>query len=448
MMTFENLVRNNVQKKYFCEDCVPKKRLLIGGLLINTCYMDIMDACQICGESKRKRSMLSIERLVSKFNRKTEDFKKLFEKSNSGEFSAVEVINRSVFAGQEECFQQMANKVSSLILHEILDSQSDSEPFWDDSSKYKEVEYQPNDGDLFREWKKHEESLIKVNRYFNKQVGKYFSEILFEITDQGYGGCNLMAIKKHSGCFFRARSYETHDEFCRIKLNPSIELYAPKYTSNSPGRMNAQGVETLYLANSIKTARAEVGGGKCLVARFLIKKRLKILDFTKINNNLFKRISPLDGEYFSRQKYRQIILKIIPEMLALPGADLDYVMTQAFCNFIATWEGWGKIEVHGVAYKSAKSGIGGKNFVIFDPHNKISRGRFVLDSIYKDRSKKGIRIGSRFRLMVPGRTNSANVGYPLNIHRLHRALNRFNPKNEELPRSPRDGVQNRRSEAR
>ncbi|GAB7058252.1 hypothetical protein JCM16163A_50010 [Paenibacillus sp. YK5] len=145
--------------------------------------------------------------------------------------------------------------------------------------------------------------------------------------------------------FTRARINEKDKDFIKNK-----ELAAPPEHLVGVGRLNQKGIRYLYIADTTKTAVAELRpwiNAVITVADVKAKRSLKVIDFvpkSTDNESSFKRII---GELFSKP--------VRPDI-----SDLEYLPTQCIAEFVK------RNGYDGVRYASAVN-PNGINYCLFDP---------------------------------------------------------------------------------
>ena len=233
------------------------------------------------------------------------------------------------------------------------------------------------------EWLSIEKSLTHENRYFNIQAKDFFNKILFYATlvENEEGRYSILTEICTDQELYRARTYKDADMQNKIKNNFNREMYAPVPHNSSNNRMSASGVSLLYLGDKVETCKAELDNSDSMIfAKFKINNTLIFFDFTKFDCNFqssfFKSVFEYDYEDYIKMQlfFKYCINNFIS---ALMENNLDYVMTQAFCNHIQVWSGWGETKISGVIYKSAKYSDG-KNYAIFDPHKCLVKRNFHI----------------------------------------------------------------------
>ena len=137
----------------------------------------------------------------------------------------------------------------------------------------------------------------------------------------------------------------------------------------------------LYLGDSIETCRKEIGYSKRAVfVKLIFQKSLQFFDFTKFNNHFFENspVNVFSIGYRDVMKSRYFLQNFINKKISNPiKNDIDYVMTQALCNYIEVHVQMVDVKIDGVIYNSVKNAKG-KTYAIFSPHNSKVKKNFKL----------------------------------------------------------------------
>lgn len=207
-------------------------------------------------------------------------------------------------------------------------------------------------------WEEFKNSLIKSNRYHTST----FNTNLFE-----------------QYCWAAPKIYTAGTKFYRGRISnvdgfPIDEMGCPPFKSSKPGRVNAEGIECLYLASNLETTVNEVRAGVAdyvTIATFELQKNIIIADLKNIN-----KISPLSipdsnflVNYAINKEHLSKINKEMSKIVRQSDTKLDYVPTQYICDYIKTLERKGPdgmvIKFAGVEYDSTLC-QNGYNIAIFD----------------------------------------------------------------------------------
>lgn len=209
------------------------------------------------------------------------------------------------------------------------------------------------------DWLAFEES-IKYKSRFNFTPG--FDEKVLRRAI-GRCGCTL----ERGQLFSRAR--KTTGGKCYGRK----DMFPPPREKCVSGRFNPSGIRVLYLANDEQTAIAEMRPkvkDRFCVAKFALKKKVKILDLRKICT-----ISPFgseDSQLFYLTNYG-ILKRIEAEFSRVVDGmnnDLDYLISQYICDVIRRC-GWKGVLYHSTLNK------GGENLALFSSEDAKMRAGTV-----------------------------------------------------------------------
>lgn len=235
---------------------------------------------------------------------------------------------------------------------ELFDNDVIIEEFYDDEYKTKHSLLKTYS------WENFTENLIKNNRYHTN----HFNEKILELF-----------------CPKIVKQYKKGSKFYRGRIS-SKEGYhlnnmgAPDFKNSRDGRVNACGVECLYLASEVKTTISEVRAGTSdyvTVGIFELQEDINIVDLKRID-----KISPftLDENEISLVDYainKRFLHKINEEMgkvIKQSDSRLDYIPTQYISDYIKSIESntGGKL-YSGIEYNSTLCDSG-YNLAIFYPN--------------------------------------------------------------------------------
>jgi hypothetical protein len=150
--------------------------------------------------------------------------------------------------------------------------------------------------------------------------------------------------------FYRGRISKTHSGY------DTIEMGAPPCELAKAGRVNAEGISHLYLANDEKTTIHEVRAGAydiITVGTFELNKDIVIIDFERLN-----KIYPFaDGvdllEYAINIDYLKKMNYEISKTLRRDDSTLDYIPTQFIADYIESFQENNNAPLYrGIEYKS------------------------------------------------------------------------------------------------
>ena len=175
-------------------------------------------------------------------------------------------------------------------------------------------------------WENFTKHLTQHNRYHSS----FFNTKLFE-----------------KFCWLIIKKYPKGTKFYRARISKKegfdiSQMGCPPCHESRSGRVNAAGVECLYLSSDLDTTISEVRADRAdyvTIATFELKEDIWVVDFKHID-----KLSPLklDDISVSLQEYitnKQYLNKINAEMgkiVRRGDAVLEYIPTQYICDFIKT----------------------------------------------------------------------------------------------------------------
>jgi len=203
-------------------------------------------------------------------------------------------------------------------------------------------------------WKEFQEEVKYKNRYFSRFFNSEITTMLL-----GY----LIEVIQPEEELFRGRISPNSKGF------QPADMGAPPATESTAGRINAAGIECLYLSDSISTCIHEIRASEydyVSIAKFQAKKPISL-----INLNLITKISPFLPDYLEPKVIainRGLFQEIDDEISKVTNkvtSHLEYIPTQWFSDFIKHFV-YGESLVSGIKYKSVMS-VNGFNIGSFYP---------------------------------------------------------------------------------
>jgi hypothetical protein len=179
--------------------------------------------------------------------------------------------------------------------------------------------------------------------------------------------CSFLEKKyKNGDVFFRGRISKDKDGFSMKQMGP------PPFEKASAGRLNAEGISHLYLANDRKTTIHEVRAGAydvIFVGEFVLKKDITVVDFQNLEN-----IYPFaEGvnllEFAINIDHLRMLDSEMSKILRRNDSPLDYIPTQYISDYIKSFkDNKGKPQYCGIKYRSTMNKAG-YNLVSFYPND-------------------------------------------------------------------------------
>lgn len=178
-------------------------------------------------------------------------------------------------------------------------------------------------------------------------------------------------------------SYQAGEQFFRARISSNSngfsinEMGAPPPHAAKAGRVNAEGISVLYLADSIDTAVYEVRAGRydyITIGTFVLKEDINI-----VNLDLLNTISPfmfVDGgiaQYAINLPHLSRLSQEVARPLRRFDSSLDYLPTQYISDYIKSQPG-----ISGITYGSTMA-MKGINLAAFIPAQFECRSVKVIE---------------------------------------------------------------------
>lgn len=274
------------------------------------------------------------------------------------------------------CDDNVASEVSSaLISSDPYDPRDGDEPFYSSEALYAGAEYY---GSPYWEALVSFRDIIKhKRRFFIDDIAPHLSEIFTELqshkTEDGRTPIASIAPDELAGVFYRGRIVSSDHELSRILINPSAELGPPPPSMARAGRMNPAGIPVFYGAYDRNTCIVELrppAGSRVVTGKFKLCKPITILDLT-----VFDQPMDLPGIFADPDRtirLHQMFMREFHDEIAKPilpcDEAIDYIITQVISEYLSC-----KLGVTGLVYRSAQSGAGSKNIVLFRDASFVKR---------------------------------------------------------------------------
>jgi DNA-directed RNA polymerase subunit RPC12/RpoP len=230
----------------------------------------------------------------------------------------------------------------------------------------------PPDGWKYQEsWRFFCDEVLKRSRFFSPVAEGVLKEIFGNIASlenrEGISVIREAGPETELNEVFRARVAQTTSELDRILAEPEKELASPPFKFAKGGRMNAAGISTFYGAESAETCVAEVRppvGGRVVVGRFQIIRRLRLLDFSVLSD-VYAKGSVFDPTFADHVGHTAFFESLVRELTlpVLPGEEtFKYLPTQVVAEYLAE-----RVcpKLDGIIFSSTQDGEKGENIVLF-----------------------------------------------------------------------------------
>lgn len=261
---------------------------------------------------------------------------KIFNDSFNEDLIAVIIQNLCL----EYCKERKDLFTSNVILEKLLNS-----------------DYRDSHLALSTSWDQFTKEIIEVNRYHSRYIQKDVLKSLFSYVETHYS---------KNDRFFRARTVS------KDYIYRKNEMGAPGGRKSSEGRINARGVNCLYLATDEETCIKEIRAGAfeyVCVGTFTVIDSLRLVNLAKITEiNPFYLIS--NNTNIADIALNKSVLEDMDKSIRKPQSSkddpLDYVPTQFLADYIKSIvDENGNPIYDGIEFKSTHSDTG-RNVVLFD----------------------------------------------------------------------------------
>ena len=241
----------------------------------------------------------------------------------------------------------------------------------------------PDDSEWEKKWFDFEESLKNKTRFFSRNAFEHLHSVFQHIEHFKTHDKNpVVKIIGHDSdieILYRARAFQSDSGLKSALELPHKELGPPPSSFAKAGRMNASGISVFYGATNSATALAEIRppvGSNVIVAKFQIKRKLKVLDlsalsYTVVKGSIFdtKYVSILSRTSFLRKLSQRMTKAVMPD-----DEHFEYLPTQAISDFLASEMGF-----DGIIFPSAQS-ESGYNVALFNHAARVEEITYPKDS--------------------------------------------------------------------
>jgi hypothetical protein len=181
-------------------------------------------------------------------------------------------------------------------------------------------------------------------------------------------------------CSYLEKTYEKGQKFYRGRISKTSsgfdisEMNAPPFELAKAGRVNAEGISHLYLANDINTTIHETRAGAydiITVGTFELQKNITIIDFQKL-----EKIYPFSEDldllgYAINIEYLKRMNQEMSKTLRRDDSPLDYIPTQFIADYIKSFQKDDNYPLYrGIEYQSTMN-RDGYNLVAFYPDDFV-----------------------------------------------------------------------------
>lgn len=234
------------------------------------------------------------------------------------------------------------------------------------------------DGYLWHsEWREFERALKTQTRYFSQKAAAHLTALFDDIESMPTKGGKPIIIdagpETRLTHFYRARVFQSDERLEQAIQRPDLEIGPPPPALAGSGRMNARGISVFYGATTPETALAEVRppvGSKVVVARFELLRPMRLLDL-RVLPDIEVTGSIFDPSLAPRQE-RAVFLRTLKSIITVPvmpdDEELEYIITQAIADFLATQE---RPSMDGIVFPSVQVAGQSTNVVLFHKSSRV-----------------------------------------------------------------------------
>lgn len=178
---------------------------------------------------------------------------------------------------------------------------------------------------------------------------------------------------------YRCRTHITNEW-----LSKCSDFAPPPPEKATSGRMNAAGINVLYLALDPETALCETNVGNmdyATIASFRIKNTIRVLDLTKIKSMALPSIFDEDNRHKrSPMLFLQRFSETISQKRSNRDIDIDYVPTQIVTEFFRYVRTGNTEKYAGILYESTQN-PGGKCVALFLNRDEVLNQKYGIHII-------------------------------------------------------------------
>ena len=323
---------------YCCENCFKDRELksIVG-------HNRIKGDCDFC--SSRDVVLYDLEkdcRIKERFEALVEIYTEIDDANKAAQFKAKKMEN--ILAEDWNIFNFDTETIKKFI-SELFPEKNFELPYAIIGIAYDDFLKEYSLLDCY-EWEDFVKEIKEDNRFHTHKINEKILRNLVNALCKKY---------KKGSEFFRARIWSGTKGYTFDKMG------APPFEKASAGRVSAEGIRCLYLADSVETTLHETRAGmhdRASVATFRLQQDIEVIDLAALDS-----ISPFAGIDMTMLAINMHHLRMISADISKPlrkhDSNLDYVPTQFICDFIKS-EGFSGVEYNSVMHKN------GINLAIFD----------------------------------------------------------------------------------
>lgn len=314
---------------------------------------------------------------------------------DSGEYVGKTYSNEDIVFGY---LYDEIDAADERILYDVVDTLDDE--VWCDANPFSETE----EDTAFYDWQTFCKMVKEKVRFVFYQAGMNLDSqnnpaaILDTIANYARI-VNLAKRLDNRTKFYRCRTHETNNWCTKID-----DFAPPPLEHATPGRMNAEGINVLYLTLDPETALSETnicGRDYASVSSIRINDPIYVLDLTKIKS--IKLPSVFDNENRNKRSpilFLQKFAESISQQSKVKG--IDYVPTQIVTEYFRYVQTTNKQSYAGILYDSVQK-PGGQCLALFLTREEFLNGKYGIHIIPKQTSF----YEKKFEQIPEARTRSA-----------------------------------------
>ncbi len=331
-----------------------------------------------CINCENKRSSFKLSEIASEVDKV---FKKYYEKIEPRKHDylfprrgrdPIKIINEEILRTNDKLSHSIVKYFEEKEKEKI---KTGGNIFYDTQNNYKRknsIFGKPTSNTYTHMWEKFENKIKYEKRYFYDEINEILNKIFKNITDikddKNPKPCKIINTNDH---FYRARTINDVNDYKKIEKDIPESILPPPNDINKGGRMNPPGISYFYGGLSEEVCVTEMKqniGGLVVMGEFKTTKKLKLLDFTKIENHypdisMFRKdFENVENQWRFLNSFHNIITKPIMPY----EKEIEYIPTQVVAEYISE-----KLNYDGIVYSSSlmsensKDKEKFKNIVIF-----------------------------------------------------------------------------------
>ncbi|EAX0891276.1 RES domain-containing protein [Salmonella enterica] len=335
-------------EKTICHQCIGEK-------YVKTTIKNTGTTIATCSFCEKRRKNLPLQDIVGMMHHVFENYYQSQENNGyswmDGGDSAQIVIGNELIVDED-----IANDIYDGLC-ESYNRYDDCDPaVYNDDYIYSSRGF--STGKLNQAWHKMKQSLNEEARFFNRSVKLFLDDLFSDLDDFKIGNeQSPIKIIDQNIQLYRARVFENNNEIGEALMHPERNFGPPPPELARSGRMNAHGISVFYGATTPDIAISEVRppvGSRVIVAPFVSRKPLRILDISALDSLIFSRESIFNPATIKSLE-KTAFLKTFSRKMTLPvfgkRQDREYLITQAIAEYLSISK---KYRLDGISFRSTQ----------------------------------------------------------------------------------------------